>query len=119
MTQKSVDSGRRLKEVLRRGDPATLDRTLTSDERRIIQDRLARLALERPASGGYGWWRPGLAVAVALGTLLVWTQLPGERSAATVPQSGERVATPDDAVQQVRFITPNGTQIVWLLNTRQ
>jgi hypothetical protein len=116
MTQKSVDSRPHLQDVLRRGDPATVDQALTSDERRAIQDRLARLALERPAHA-YGWWRPRLAMGLALVALLVWIQWPRERSATTLPPPDQRAATHDDAVQQVRFITPNGTQIVWLLNT--
>jgi hypothetical protein len=120
MKQRLPGSGRRLKDVLRLGDPAELDSMLTPDERHRIRRRLRRTEPEPSTANVYGWLMPGLAVAVVVLVLaVIWNRPPRQQlstpvASATLANVG---VTTGDPVQQIRLITPNGTQIVWVLKT--
>ena len=122
MKPRLTGSGRRLKDVLRHGDPAALDSMLTTDERNRIRGRLLRTAPEESTAHGARWLMPVLAAAVGLLVIAVIWSLPRrqEPSAPVVATGSQPVAAgvpTGDSVQQIRLITPAGTQIVWLLKT--
>jgi hypothetical protein len=123
MKQRLPGSGRRLKDVLRLGDPAVLDSMLTTDERHRIRGRLPRTAPEQSTADGYGWLMPVLAVALGLLVVaVIWNRPPRQQpstpvASATQSQLANVGVTTGGSVQQIRLITPNGTQIVWLLKT--
>lgn len=119
MKQRLPGSGPRLKDVLRLGDPAELDSMLTPGERHRIRRRLRRTEPEPSTADGYGWLMPGLAVAVGVLLVVTWNRPPRQQlstpvASATLANVG---VTTGDSMQQIRLITPNGTQIVWLLKT--
>ena len=121
MKQQSPTSRSPLEDVLRRGDPAAIDSSLTVDERGRIRGHLSRITPARSPRAGFRWLVPAVAgalgcVGLAVTLNRVTREEPSSRtvsSASSPAPHGE--ATPEPAIQQIRFITPNGTQIVWLL----
>ncbi|HEX6199164.1 MAG TPA: hypothetical protein VF150_02785 [Thermoanaerobaculia bacterium] len=112
----------RLRETLRRGDPAADGRAPSEDEVRLLRARLLAAAPEPAPPGRHALrpaWAGGLAAAaVALTLAAAWLAglLPVER-----PWAGEaRYAGPPPdpsgpTGRQVQFTTPGGTRIVWVL----
>ena len=114
----------KLNDALRRGDPAVADSALTTEERHVIRRRLERLPFHHTPGTGSRSLRPRLAMGIGCAALLIWLAGPGNRSDSQSPpvmpmRPQARDGANLDAVRQVRFITPAGTQIVWLLRTAQ
>jgi hypothetical protein len=123
MKREEQRAGRRLGHALQNGDPATFDSAMTDDERGRIRARLMDVWPETSPSLGHGWLKPVFAVGVGLLVLTIaWNWTIRERSSAPVPKAArvenapDRVETDGHEVQQVRFVTSGGTQIIWLLN---
>jgi hypothetical protein len=114
---------RRLGDALREGDPAAFDSTMTDEERRRINAQLMHVGPEDPAERARGWLNPVLAVGVGLLVLAVVSNWPTRdrhptapvQRTAAVENVAERTTTEGHEVQQVRFVTSGGTQIIWLL----
>ena len=123
MKQRLPRSDGRLRDVLRLGDPAALDSMLTTNERQRIRGRLSRTAPEQSQASGYRWPMPVLAAALALLVgAVIWNVQPRRQpstplASVTRRQLASVGVTTGGSVQQIRLITPNGTQIVWLLKT--
>ncbi|HUP43147.1 MAG TPA: hypothetical protein VM599_08060 [Thermoanaerobaculia bacterium] len=122
----------RLRETLRRGDPAADGRAPDAAETALLRARL----LESAADAGHGRPRafgPSFATAAAAAGLLVLTlglavtlrldrradraldRAPGPERAAEAsggPALGAEAETPP---RQIQFTTPGGTRIVWVL----
>jgi hypothetical protein len=110
-------------DALRRGDPAAVDSAMTEDERQRVRSRLASAPSAAAPPRAYGWSTAVVAVAAGLLVLaVVWNRptggelsAPAESAAAPVPAKVESPAG-RERTQQIRIITKNGTQIIWILN---
>lgn len=123
MTPTRTGSSHRLADALRRGDPAAVDSAMTEDERRRVRSRLASARPEAGPPRAYGWLAAMVAVAAGLLVLaVVWNRptggelaAPAKSAAAPIPAKVESPAG-GERTQQIRIITKNGTQIIWILN---
>ena len=103
-----MNDPKRLRDLLRQGDPA---RAMTPEEsdriRRTVLREAARSETREPARPAFRW-APVLAMAstVALAVGLGW----GLRERPEVPVQ-EELARP----RQIQFQTPGGTRIIWVL----
>ena len=117
-----------IRQLLRRGDPAGDGETLAPDEvARLRRKILAEIPSERPR----GWrpaWALGLSVAAAavLVSIVVFIWTPssplrtdrrpvGSHTSAT-DLTTRGVRTQERAVQQIQFVTPGGTRVIWTLD---
>ncbi len=113
-----------IRNFLRRGDPAGDGETLDPDEvahlRRKILDAI-------PTTESPRGWRPSRALgfsvagAAAMVSLVVflWSPSSSLRTARSPVESPAReggVRTRERAVQQIQFVTPGGTRVIWTLD---
>ncbi len=123
MSAKRKNTDEEIRELLRRGDPAGDGETLAPDE--IAQLRRKILAAV-PSGSPRGWrssWALGLsaAAAAAMVSLVVflWSPSSSLRTARSPVESPAReggVRTRERAVQQIQFVTPGGTRVIWTLD---
>lgn len=109
----------RLRELLRRGDPAADGRAPAPEEVRLLRARVLEEARRSPGRARRGALRPAVAfgwaalvcvvVLVATGTAFLW------RSEPTPDPPLAAGAVDEAAPRQVQFTTPGGTRIVWVL----
>ena len=115
----------RLRQALRRGDPAADGRAPSEEEVRLLRARVLATTPESAPPGRRALrpaWAGGLAAAaVALTLAAAWLAglLPVERPWAPGPAEARYAGPPRDpsgpAGRQVQFTTPGGTRIVWVL----
>lgn len=115
-------SSDRLRELLRRGDPAADGRAPDADETRLLRARVLEEA--RSAGGGApaprGLFRPAVAfawAAAACVAVLVAVGTVSLRRGPARPEQADRSSPGVEAAapRQVQFTTPGGTRIVWVL----
>lgn len=104
-----MNDPKRLRDLLRQGDPA---RPMTPDEsdriRHLVLREAARSEASEPAHPPLRWGPVfAMASAVALAVGLGW----GLRERPEIPVAQEELARP----RQIQFETPGGTRIIWIL----
>jgi len=114
-----------LRERLRDGDPARLDR---DSEERILARMRRRVAVFEPRSRRRSTWRRflvPLAASVAAVALFAWLRTgprrhPAPTSTRLAPDAtnaaSDRTSPSTDEIRQLQFETPSGTRVVWVLD---
>jgi hypothetical protein len=125
----------RLRETLRRGDPAADGRAPDAGETALLRERL----LESAADAGFAppirprALRPAFATAAAAAAVLVLTlglavtlrlhrqadRVRGPELPTEEPLGGVLGAGAETPPRQIQFTTPGGTRIVWVLYPEQ
>lgn len=103
-----------IRKLLRRGDPAGDGETLPPDEVASLRRKILAAV---PSGRSRGWspaWALGLTVAAAAVLVSVVLFMPKSRPAKVL--TTREVHTQERTVQQIQFVTPGGTRVIWTLD---
>ncbi len=114
MSAERENTNDEIRKLLRRGDPAGDGETLPPDE---VASLRRKVLAEVRADGSRGWrpsWALGLSMAAAAVMVSIVVFMLRTQPATDVTTRGDRA--PERAVQQIQFVTPGGTRVIWTLD---
>lgn len=103
-----------IRKLLRRGDPAGDGETLPPDEVASLRRKILAAVPPEPSRGWRPAWALGLGVAAAAVLVSVVVFMPRTQPEKVLPT--QEAHTQERAVQQIQFVTPGGTRVIWTLD---